>query len=307
MSTTTTTTSSSATCRTGRSRRVRTRIRTGDGASLSVSDWRAPLPDRTVVFLHGLCLSQDAWAIQRRHVLRHFGHHTRVISYDHRGHGDSGAAPTSTYRIAQLARDLDDVLEALNVRGPLVLVGHSMGAMAALNYMARGARTAEVAGLVLCATAAGGLAEHGLGRLLRLPVFEPLLAVLDRCSPKTSRALVAPVRLALRRAHSGAVTQMAASALENNPLRTAAGFLASIRDMDLAHTLGSISAPTTVLSGGSDPLIPSALSRALAAAIPDATHVHLPHAGHMLPQLESRTVNAAVAAAVAGAVNGAVA
>ena len=301
------TTTPSSSRRTGRSRRVRTRIRTGDGASLSVSDWRSPSSDRTVVFLHGLCLSQDAWAIQRRHVLRHFGHHARVISYDHRGHGESEAAPTSTYRIAQLARDLDDVLEALNVRGPLILVGHSMGAMAALNYMAQGARAAEVTGLVLCATAAAGLAEHGLGRLLRLPVLEPLLTVLDRCSPTTSRALVAPVRLALRRARSGAVAQMAASALENNPLRTAAGFLASIRDMDLEHTLSSISAPTTVLSGGSDPLIPPVLSRALAAAIPGATHMHLPRAGHMLPQLESRTVNAAIAAAVAGAVDGAVA
>ena len=47
-----------------------------------------------------------------------------------------------------------------------------------------------------------------------------------------------------------------------------------------------------------DLLTPPSLSREMASAIAGSTHVHLPAAGHMLPQQEPHTVNAAVAAAV---------
>jgi pimeloyl-ACP methyl ester carboxylesterase len=73
-----------------------------------------------------------------------------------------------TYRIDRLAADLDEVLTALNVTAPLTLVGHSMGAMAALAYLSRPAseRSVDPHGLVLVAAAAGKLAQRGLGRLL---------------------------------------------------------------------------------------------------------------------------------------------
>jgi pimeloyl-ACP methyl ester carboxylesterase len=77
----------------------------------------------------------------------------------------------NSYRIDQLADDLAQVLIALDVTGPLTLVGHSMGAMTALAYLGRPAaeRPVEPHGLVLVATAAGKLAERGLGRLLATP------------------------------------------------------------------------------------------------------------------------------------------
>jgi pimeloyl-ACP methyl ester carboxylesterase len=50
-----------------------------------------------------------------------------VISYDHRDHRRSSGAPMSTYRIVQLARDLADVLVALEVCESVTLVGQSMG------------------------------------------------------------------------------------------------------------------------------------------------------------------------------------
>ena len=95
----------------------------------------------------------------------------RVISYDHRGHGTSARAPINTYRIDQLADDLAQVLTALEVTTPLTLVGHSMGAMTVLAYLGRPAaeRPVEPQGLVLVATAAGKLAERGLGGYWRSP------------------------------------------------------------------------------------------------------------------------------------------
>jgi len=280
------------------------RVVARDGTSLAVSDWAGPSTDRTVIFLHGLCLSQAAWGIQTRHVLHRFDHRTRVITYDHRGHGASGPAPLHTYRLGQLAADLDDVIATLDARGPLILVGHSMGAMTALTYLSEGSCAAQVAGIVLCATAAGHLAVQGIGRLLGLPALDALIGAMAKVPARATGSLTAPIRLALRRvgalggARSAALAEVFAHALESTPLSTALGFLAGLRDFDQTPNLGSIRVRTTILSGGMDLLTPPSLSREMASAITGSTHVHLPAAGHMLPQQEPHTVNAAVAEAV---------
>ncbi|MBW0015851.1 alpha/beta fold hydrolase, partial [Mycobacterium sp.] len=142
---------------------------TSDGVRLAVRDYGSDGPrDHTVVLLHGLCLTQSSWSPQVRYLVGRWGNRVRIISYDHRGHGQSTGADMHTYRIDRLAADLADVLTALRVTGPLTLAGHSMGGMTALAYLSRAAadRPVEPQGLVLVGTAAGRLAERGLGRLL---------------------------------------------------------------------------------------------------------------------------------------------
>ena len=51
-------------------------------------------------------------------LIRRWGNNIRIISYDHRGHGDSGNASMHTYRIDRLADDLAELLVALGVDGP---------------------------------------------------------------------------------------------------------------------------------------------------------------------------------------------
>ena len=62
-------------------------ITVADGVGLACSDYGDPAARRTVVFLHGLCLSQQSWDHHVAYVLRRYGGTVRVISYDHRGHG----------------------------------------------------------------------------------------------------------------------------------------------------------------------------------------------------------------------------
>jgi pimeloyl-ACP methyl ester carboxylesterase len=119
-------------------------VTTGDGVQLAVRDYDPRSRTQTVVFLHGFCLSRASWARQIDYLLRRYGDSTRIIAYDHRGHGGSSAAPMGTYRIDRLAADLDEVLAALNVTAPLTVVGHSMGAMAALAYLSRPASERSV-------------------------------------------------------------------------------------------------------------------------------------------------------------------
>ncbi|MCG8509265.1 MAG: alpha/beta hydrolase, partial [Rhodospirillales bacterium] len=59
--------------------------------------------------------------------------HFRVITMDLRGHGDS-EKPASGYRIARLARDMKDVIEALELED-LAVAGWSMGSSIIWSYL----------------------------------------------------------------------------------------------------------------------------------------------------------------------------
>src|ERR1700751_4014183 len=176
-------------------------VKTVDGVSLAVCDTGPRTAEHTVVFLHGLCLDRTSWDRQITHLRRRYGRSVRVISYDHRGHGRSAAAPINTYRIDQLADDLAQVLTALDVTGPLTLVGHSMGGMTALAYLGRPAaeRPIEPDGLVLLATAAGKLAARGLARLLATPAPPALVGLVEHTPQHALHALVWPARATLNR------------------------------------------------------------------------------------------------------------
>jgi pimeloyl-ACP methyl ester carboxylesterase len=261
--------------------------------------------EATVVLLHGLCLEQGSWAGQVRQLTRRWGARVRIISYDHRGHGGSDSAPTSTYVIAQLAADLADVLAALDVTGRLTLVGHSMGGMVALAYLGRrpADRPVQPHGVVLVATAAGRLAEHGVARLLASPATDVLCKFATRAPQRAVRLLTKPVRAAMALQvgdHSRAtLAALFDTALAAASLTTAVGFLPSLRSFDQYATLDSIRAWTTIISGGLDVLTPPSHSRDMAAAIPGATHVHIPTAGHMLPHEASHAVTDAISRTIA--------
>jgi pimeloyl-ACP methyl ester carboxylesterase len=207
--------------------------------------------------------------------------------------------------VEQLAADLADVLAALDVTGPLTLVGHSMGGMVALAYLGRppADRPVEPQGVVLAATAAGRLADHGVARLLASPATDVLCKLARRAPQRAVRLLTKPVRATFAFQvgdHARAtLTSLFDTALAAASLTTAVGFLPGLRSYDQFSTLASIRARTTIISGGADLLTPASHSRDLAAAIPGATHVHIPTAGHMLPHEASQAVTDAISRTVA--------
>jgi pimeloyl-ACP methyl ester carboxylesterase len=280
-------------------------VTTSDGVRLAVRDYgSAGAADHTVVLLHGLTLSQAVWAAQIRQLRRRWGTAVRIITYDHRGHGDSTSAPMHTYRIDCLAADLAEVLTALHVTGPLTLAGHSMGGMTALAYLGAADRPVEPQGLVLIATAAGKVAERGIGRLLATPATGMLCKLVNRAPRRAMdqavQTLMRPVSAVLAgfsgrgSAEQNAKAAAAATAVRTTSLTTAVGFLHSLKRYDEYHTLASIAAKTIVVSGGADAATPVAHARDLAAAIPGATHLHVPTAGHMLLQDASDCVSTAI-------------
>jgi pimeloyl-ACP methyl ester carboxylesterase len=277
---------------------------TSDGVRLAVRDYGSDgAPDHTVVLLHGLCLTQSSWARQVRHLVGRWGNSVRIITYDHRGHGDSTGADMHTYRIDRLAADLADVLTALRVTGRLTLAGHSMGGMTALAYLGRATadRPVEPQGLVLIATAAGRLAERGLGRLLATRATGMLCNLVHhmprRPTDQVFSGLVRPVWRGLTK-HFGTATNdaaaVAASVAQTISLTTAVGFLPGLKEYDQYDALACISADTIVISGGADMTTPADHARDLAAAIPGATHLHRPNAGHMIVEEHPQCVSDAI-------------
>lgn len=95
-----------------------------------------------VVLEAGIAASSISWAL----VVKRVAEFTTVMTYDRAGFGWSDAAPHRCTAVDS-ARDLALLLEKMQIRGPLVLVGHSFGGLIARVFEQMNAE--RVAGLVL--------------------------------------------------------------------------------------------------------------------------------------------------------------
>ena len=280
-------------------------VQADDGVLLSVEEigpMKAPL---TVVFVHGYTLSMASWTFQRRTLAAELatanGHRpdARLVFYDQRGHGSSGRGSSQNSTIEQLARDLHAVLQARAPRGPVVLVGHSMGGMtvmglAALHPELFGSRVTAVA---LVSTSSGNLADltFGLPELLtrvRAAVI-PVAAWTMRRRPalaERTRRMAADVVSAATRSlsfASGDVDPALAHYVDvmiaGTPVDVIGEFYPALAGLDETGSLEPLRAiPTLVLTGDKDKMIPKEHSELIVERLPDAELVVVPDAGHMV-------------------------
>ncbi|WP_036527017.1 alpha/beta fold hydrolase [Nocardia sp. CNY236] len=263
-----------------------------DGVPLAVRVFGADSASATIVFVHGHCLHTESWSYLREHLLRRWGDTPRMVFYDHRGHGESGHGHPSTYTIDQLGHDLDAILRALTPSGPVILVGHSMGAMVILAYarLHPEAIGSRIIGIGLLAGIATGLTEVGLARLLNRRAVRSLQAAVTRApavaqaSRHLTRRLIQPVVreavLGTKKVNSR-VAALAAAMLSETPLLTMSSFLHSLITFDetaTLHRLGTI--PALVLAGSADIMVPFTHSVVLASHLAGSELVCLEGAGH---------------------------
>lgn len=279
-------------------------IITRDGTRLAVSEYGPRDAEHTVVAMHGLCLSQNSWRLHADNLASDSDTGSvRVITYDHRGHGGSAHAPIDTYTVRHLAADLSDILTWAGVTGPLTLAGHSMGGMAALQYMGLPAsqRPVDPDSLLLVATAAGKLASRGVGTLLDLPLLHAVRSLMalvpERVADPLVRRATGPVVSAMVRHvgytsdSRGVAANSAAWSVNRTALRTKVGFLSALASFDAYASLSGIPARTVILSGGKDFLTPRAHAEDIATRIPGARHLHFADRGHMLVDEAAESVS----------------
>ncbi|HZA11457.1 alpha/beta hydrolase [Mycobacterium sp.] len=272
-------------------------VTTTDGVPLMVRETGPVDAPLTVVFAHGFCMRMGAFHFQRARLAGEWGSQVRMVFYDQRGHGESGEAPPDTYTIEQLGEDLEVVLKVMVPRGPVVLVGHSMGGMTAMSHAHRypqqyGSRIIAVA---LIASAAKGLSESPLGEILENPALEGARAAV-RYAPglvhRARTAVAGMLRPILRAASYGdhrvsrRVVEFSEQMIHETPVTTLVEFLRALEMHDETAALPTLAkVPVLILCGDHDQLTPLDASEAMAAELPDAERVVVGGAGHLV-QLE---------------------
>jgi 3-oxoadipate enol-lactonase len=248
-------------------------LRLDAGGVTLATDVRGDGP--ALLLVHGFPLDRTVWAHQVATLAR-----WRRIAPDLRGCGASDA-PEGGYSMATYADDLIALLDRLRVERAVV-AGLSMGGYVAFELVRR--YRERLMGLILVDTRADADTVEGrAGReaMMALARAQGAGAVAERLVPRllgassrqTQPYLVEQVRAMISRA----------------PLPGIVGALEAMRDRpDSTPLLAKIDVPTLVLVGAEDELIPSAVSRALAASIPSAAIRTIPAAGHLAP-VESPT------------------
>lgn len=251
-------------------------------------------PAVTLVFCHGLALSQDSWHYQRRD-LADLG---RLVLWDQRGHGRSARGPAENATIDQLGADLHAVLEATAPTGPIVLVGHSMGGMTvmALADQHRELFGDRVIGVALVSTSPGRLAEvtfgvpAAAGRVLRRAAPRALTALTRRPGLVAGgRSLGRDIEFVLTKRYSFAtdvppsLVQFVQRMHDQTPLDVLAELFPAFDAHDKLAALEVLNGvETLILCGERDLMTPADHSREMVEKVPGAELVVLPEAGHLV-------------------------
>jgi len=222
-----------------------------------------------VLLIMGLSFTHDMWF----RVLPILSSRYRTIFFDNRGMGRSDV-PRGPYRMKLMAQDAAAVLDAAGVRAAHI-IGASMGGMIAQELAIR--HPQRVLSLLLGCTSYGGLLarwpsfshaprELPLGETARMAREVALIPWLY--SPSTPMPLIEEdlrVRAGCHWSARGFWGQFSGILLWNSYRR-----------------LPRVKAPTLVVHGEDDRLVPPANGRVVARRIPGARFEMIPNAGHVL-------------------------
>lgn len=250
----------------------------------------------TVVLCHGFALDMRMWFYQRRDLPGLVGDGLSVVCYDHRSHGRSGHSSRRSSTIDQLGRDLGAVLAATVPDGPVVLVGHSIGAMTimALAEQRQELFAERVVGVALLCTSAGDLGRLALARPFlsersMLTGFGAMAAARRPDVVDLGRRLTAvAVKPLIRKLGFGEgpvdpeVVDLVDQMISATSLEVLTDFAHTLGQHDRYRALAGLRhCDVLVMGGDADRLTPYSHTEALAAQLPDAELVRIPGAGHL--------------------------
>lgn len=286
-------------------------ITTPDGIPLVVREVGPVTAPLTVVFAHGFCMRMGSFHFQRAALAERWDKQVRMVFYDQRGHGQSADAPIDTYTVEQLGQDLETVLQVMVPRGPVVLVGHSMGGMTVLSHArqfpqcyGKNKTGRRIVGVALISSAAEGLPRSPLGEILQNPALEAVRFA-ARYAPKlvhrTRGAARAVLRPILKTASFGddevspSVVAFSEAMIHETEVATLVEFLHALEVHDETAALPVLAkVPTLIACGERDMLTPVKHSEEMAAALPDCELVVLPGAGHVAMMEQPDVINDAL-------------
>lgn len=237
-----------------------------DGVKIHFEDAGSGPP---VLLGHSFLCSSEMWAPQVPVLAERY----RVINIDERGHGLSGNL-TEPFDLYDMVDDVVAVLDHLGIERA-VWAGLSIGGMVAM----RAAMTIpeRVSGLLLLDTHAG--AETSFKKLkygamalgVRTVGVRPFLGPISKLMfGKTTRKEKTELVAAWK-------DRFASTDVPSMLL----GLGALVRRDSVVRGLGSVDVPASVIVGDEDASLPPPLSREIADALPNASLVMIPEAGHL--------------------------
>jgi len=268
-------------------------VTTPDGVVLHTEVDDGAADDLTLVFVHGYALNLDCWHFQRLH----FRGRLPQVFYDQRSHGRSTRSEAELCRVPQLAEDLYQVLGEVVGSGPVVLIGHSMGAMTIMRLAQSRPELfgSRVLGVALLCTSAGELTDHspirGIPGRTFHRVAEPLMAGLNRIPELVSQGRRAGSDLGYvvtpRMAFGSddvppSYVAVASEMLADIPLEVVADYYPAIGELDEYLALEMVSkVPTVVVGGENDMITPIEHTARIIEMLPNAEAIRVPECGHL--------------------------
>jgi 3-oxoadipate enol-lactonase len=211
-----------------------------------------------ILFSNSLGASLEMWDAQAEF----FSRTNRVIRYDVRGHGETGATP-GPYTLAQLAQDALRIMDALHIH-KADWVGCSMGGMVGQWLLTH--HRDRIGKAVLGNTAAWmGPPATDWNARIRLAYSKGMDPIADAMKLRWFTK-------GFNESHPAEVTRVTDMVRKASPAGYA-GCAAAIRDMDQRESIKSITNPVLVLIGADDPATTPAMGEIMAANIPGAKKV----------------------------------
>lgn len=232
-----------------------------------------------VVLIHGVGMEQAVWAPQVLGLSSQY----QVITYDMLGHGGSRIPPDDV-TLADYAAQLAQLLDHLQVSAATV-VGHSMGALVALEFAIRyPQRTKRLAALNAV--------------FMRSP--EQRAAVMQRAQALQHTGVAATIDSTIERWFGNPVPAdlvsaaqcMAALMTRVNPVGYARSYAIFARSDEVhADSLATLTMPVLFMTGEFDPNSSPAMSEAMARLVPNASLDIVKDARHMMSVTSAERIN----------------
>lgn len=237
-----------------------------------------------LLFIHGYPLNRMIWEAQWEGL----NHTARVLALDLRGFGESEMVAGTT-ALATYADDVHEFLQAMALEQPAVICGLSMGGYVALAYARK--YGAHVAGLILAHTKAtpdSVETKTGRDQSIALAQEKGSVAIAEMMLPKLFASKTYTSNLEL-------VAQVK-RIMESATVPGIVGALSAMRDRpDSLDVLQNLQAPTLIIAGADDALMPLAEQEKMQQAASNSTLVVIPDAGHLSPLEQPDAFNHAVA------------
>lgn len=253
-------------------------LHAADGVSLA---WECHDPDGapTLLFAHGFGQTRGAWSVSARALARAG---CRCVTFDARGHGESGRRADGAYRMEQFVDDLAIVVAAQPE--PPVLVGASMGGLLGL-VLAGERKPAPFSALVLV-DITPRWESAGIERVMAFMRAHPegfasheeaAEAVTTYLPHRRERKQAAQLEPLLHRDADGRLRWHWDPAMLDSVAAVADDY-----QPRLLKAARQVQVPVLLLSGGRSDMVSDATINEFIELVPHARHVELPEASHML-------------------------